>query len=325
MYALADNITVPKVTKLQDVTGFLYGTDDAAVGAFIDVGNVANQGTVKVEGAADKPFTTPPNTITIGGIEVTNINADYSIYQEGVHGVAITNGWSVSLGETTINTGNITLSGAFDDVMRGLFLDGGSYQFDGTLNVGDVNVTNTDVDGYAYGVHINNRITGKVTVGNINASGYGATGFYSWDIEPGADVKVGNINVTSEDTYAQGVLLINGIGNNGSAGDPVAKFTVGDINVTQKENAGNNTSATGINVYGGIGEWGSLKAGNITVNSAENAVGINVQGIAAPDATTKNRFDVGEIHVNAALDAVGINVDGYSTPSTFTITKDVIA
>jgi hypothetical protein len=325
LYAFATDVNVGNITNTtqQDVGG---GGNDTDVGVYIDV-TAANTGTVN--GTA---FTTPPNTITIGGIDVVGFAAPVGTLANGVIGVGIKSGGAFSLGQTTINVGDITLSG--ENTQAGSPIGGFVYYaaaqaFDGTLKIGNVNVTdNSAVATLSAGVGFiapgfgGSNISGKVTAGDITvnsiADAAGNTaGFYSGNLTAGAEVKLGKVNVTSTN-YADGVW-VGDIGNTNTGN--TAKLTVGDVNVKSTGGYG-----YGIDV-GVIGLDGSLKAGNVTVSStAAAARGISVTRIVAPAAgeSATSRFEVGEVRVDSADSAVGIDVTG-GGPSTFTITKDVVA
>jgi hypothetical protein len=338
LQAAPNNANFPVITTLYDHI-YNYPFVDIAIKLGVGIKATAgNEGNATSNNSNTITFGGAGSTVTIAGINVANINAHQNNFGNYsypiVAGVAIDDindvnapSW-FSLKETTINVGdiNIGLIGTNNVSVAGLFYINSNLQ-DATLKISNINITNTDND--ATGLMFSEgEIRGKITVGNINvkSNSSSAIGFDAWAVSSGADIQLGNINVTGKSATGISVENIEGDLTN------PAKLTVGDIKVTC---TGTGTdSAVGIELgwdidEGNIGDYGSLKTGNITVNSNGSAIGIVLNSIAAPNAgeSANSKFDVGEIRVNGGSDATGIYVGGnpFNSPrSTFTISRDII-
>jgi hypothetical protein len=121
MYANANNVNVSNINA---TSAYNIGTDgyvgptpitpltDVSIGVLIDV-TAVDAGNVDIGGVLT-PFVGPPNTISIGGINVTGIASTWAgTSQNGTFGIGVKNATAgTTLKQTTISAGDITLSGS---------------------------------------------------------------------------------------------------------------------------------------------------------------------------------------------------------------------
>ncbi|MDR1478877.1 MAG: hypothetical protein LBJ00_08040 [Planctomycetaceae bacterium] len=228
-------------------TSFLAGVEISATGA--------NAGSVRWDNGGNVvPYTENYiggiGTIKMQGVNIPNVNSGVGTNFLGV----LVNG-DGSLSNKTIDVGNINLAGNTGLAMSGFY----TYRdtaFDGTLKIGNVSVTNNNnaATVWATGVNFVDKanitidISGKVTVGNINVKGFDVVGFRAKDIVGGAEVTLGDIDVTAG--TGTGAWWSCGVG----VSDIVdGKLSIGNVNVTSTSN--NDVSGVGLR---GIMANGSL-------------------------------------------------------------------
>jgi hypothetical protein len=314
--------TVPNRVTTQFITA-VAAPADSTVGVEIWTNGGANNGTIFYNDAggvfANRPFTPGVSTIQLNGVDIATAT-DPGPGGLVSTGVGINNVNVLSLNQKTINTGNINITGNIN--WNNAYLTGFSYYsnaaqaFDGTLQIGDVNVRNThatgDAAGVTFGTYFNvDNITGSIKAGNIKVEGTNALGFLSNHLQAGATVELGNVDIT-----AGNGLVATGIdvGNIGDGANGSEKLTVGNVNVTSS-------------VGGSEGVWmlhvnadGIFEAKDITVK--DTGAGGTARGILANNIDADSTFKFGKIEVESDNSAArGIDVDG----ATFTVTKDVIA
>jgi hypothetical protein len=217
-------------------------------------------------------------TIKLQGVDVTNANL--ALFSTGIVGVQISQANGASLSQKTIDTGNISLAGTSSQLMAG-FYHGAmpTAVFDGVLKVGDVNVANNDntSTGPTYGVAFRGGlssadISGNVTTGNIKVKSFNATGFSAKNLINGAEVTLGNVDVTvgtSNFWWPNGVA-VSQIGDGLANG--TEKLTVGNVNVTSDSVL----NVTGI-AFTAINNDGVVEAKDVTVKSS--VAGVNATGV----------------------------------------------
>ncbi|MDR1484953.1 MAG: autotransporter domain-containing protein [Planctomycetaceae bacterium] len=326
LIAFADDVNVGDITETTTVLTNYANVGVAITPSGTDAGTIG----YTISGVlGSSTFAANPDVITIGDITVGGFTD--STTTMGVVGVGVSNTSGHSLENTTINVGDIALNGSATNTysaVSGFVYTGTSATtglFGGTLSIGDINIVNTGTRALGVGfMHSDGAggamdVSGDVTVGDISVSGLNATGFYADNLK-GATVLLGNINTSNTSTANDASTYAVNIGNINNGGS----LTVGNVAVES-----NGSGAT----YGAIGITatiiaadGSLKAGNVTVNSKYTADTAAI-GVSVGQVKAGGGFEVGTINVESAKNATGIAVGGGTDygASELTVTKDIIA
>jgi hypothetical protein len=288
-----------------------------------------------------------PGNLQLEGVNVSNIN-----HTNSVAGVLINNTGANSLSKLHIMTEDITLNGNAYELMGFGYTALTSQAFDGgTLTIDNVSVTNTGTNSWATGLYfMDSDIAGKVTAKNITVEGITATGFSSFDLLTGAEVKLlGDVKATGTD-YGYGVYLnkidkgtltaksITATGNdatgfNASTLVSGAYVSLGNIEVT----AGNNADSTAyglilsvpIEVVDSQGEFISPEA---SIDASELVTGaITVEGNTAvgfqalEKISNSAKVTLESVAVTGSTLGYGLDINSIDNNSILTVNKTITA
>jgi hypothetical protein len=317
MFANAQNPNVGNLTPPSVIVTDGAGTHGAGV---VIQPTGADAATVDYEAALPQYVTAAGQQITIGKVTLPATTMTYGT--ETTSAVTVfSNTAGASLDNTTITVGDISFADNRNTALFGFryAVDDGAgttTPFGGTLNLGNVEVTNNNVntDSRAVGVSFTNAagtdsadITGTVTVGDIKVTGngiVGAMGFGAGGITGGGSVKLANVDVSASNPgtvvgfgggpYAMGI----GVGiigdNNVTAPNGLESFSVDDITVE----ANGNDRAIGL-LGSIIRTDGTLTVGDVKVTNTNAGVNASADGVSLANGAVNGKVKVGDITVTS--------------------------